>query len=256
MTKPEQENSIKPLVVILGWNDCKLRHLEKYSNIFQSKGWSTICVPAKSFNTFFRSGTALKKIGLYIVEVIKDQTQNDQTQNDQPVLLYAFSNGGCGIYFHLAEALTNIDSPHLNSVNVIGSIFDSCPVNPTIESVRRVQLSITENVRSPILRAMIWYPVGLLLPLLVKINPLLQRFFHDLAKIPLGCPQLFLYSKADHLALPEDIEEHIADRRVLGIQVFSKCWDNSSHVQHYIKFPEEYVKLLEDFVTTCYKEQI
>ncbi len=247
--KVEQEHSSKPLVVILGWNDCKPKHLEKYSNIFEAKGLSTICLPAKSFNTFFRSGTEVKKIGLYMAEVIKDQTEKDQ-----PVFLYAFSNGGCAVYFHLTEALTNAGGPYYNSINVVGSIFDSCPVKPTVESVGRVQISITEHMKSRVLRPIVWHTVGLVLPLLVKINPLLQRFFDDLGKIPLRCPHLFLYSKADHLAFCDDIEEHMNDRKAQGVKVFSKCWEDSPHVQHYMKYPEEYLKLLEEFMTVCLNE--
>ena len=250
MRKPQQEHSSKPLVVILGWNDCKPKHLEKYSNIFEAKGWLTICLPAKSFNTFFRSGTEVKKIGMYIAEVI-----NDQTQKDQPVFLYAFSNGGCAVYFHLTEALTTAGGPHYNSVNVVGSIFDSCPVKPTIESVGRVQISMTEHMKNPVVRPIVWYTVGFVLPLLVKINPMIQRFFDDLAKIPITCPQLFLYSKADHLAFCDDVEEHMNDRKAQGVKVFSKCWDDSLHVQHYMKYPEEYLKLLDEFVTVCLNEQ-
>ena len=239
----------KPLVVILGWNDCKSKHLQKYSNIFEAKGWSTICLPTKSFNTFFRSGTEVKTIGLYLAEVIKNETQKTQ-----PVFLYSFSNGGCAVYFHLAEALSYKAGPYFNSINVVGSIFDSCPVKPTLESVPRVQVSITEHMRNPVLRQIVWYAVGLLLPTLVKLNPVLQRFFDDLGKIPLKCPQLFLFSKADHLAFVDDIEEHMNDRRARGVKVFSKCWEDSPHVQHYMKYPEEYVKLLDEFVTNCFNE--
>jgi hypothetical protein len=239
----------KPLVVILGWNDCKSKHLQKYSNIFEAKGWSTICLPTKSFNTFFRSGTEVKTIGLYLAEVIKNEAQKTQ-----PVFLYSFSNGGCAVYFHLAEALSYKAGPYFNSINVVGSIFDSCPVKPTLESVPRVQVSITEHMRNPVLRQIVWYAVGLLLPTLVKLNPVLQRFFDDLGKIPLKCPQLFLFSKADHLAFVDDIEEHMNDRRARGVKVFSKCWEDSPHVQHYMKYPEEYVKLLDEFVTNCFNE--
>ena len=250
MKKPQEENSKKPHVVILGWNDCKPKHLQKYSSIFENKGWSTIFLPTKSFNTFFRSGTEVKKIAQYIAGVIKNETKKNQ-----PVFLYAFSNGGCAVYFHLVEALTTAASPHYNSVNVIGSVFDSCPVKPTVESVGRVQKSIMEQMKNPILRSIVWYSVALVLPLLVKTNPVLQRFFDDLGKMPLQCPHLFLYSKADHLALTDDIEEHMDVRKAHGVKVFSKCWDDSPHVQHYLKYPEEYLKLLDEFVTVCFNEQ-
>ncbi|XP_028390930.1 transmembrane protein 53-like [Dendronephthya gigantea] len=250
MTQPLEDNSLKPLVVILGWNDCKPKHLKKYSDIFEDKGWSTICLPAKSFNTFFRTGTKVKKLGLYIAEVIKDQTEKDQ-----PVFLYSFSNGGIAVYFHLTEALTTPGGQFYNSFNVVGSVFDSCPNKPTIESIERVQISITEQMKNSVLRSIVWYAVRLFLPFLVKTTPLLHRIFDDLGKLPLKSPQLFLYSKGDYLAYCDDIEEHIEDRKAQGVRVFSKCWDDSLHVQHYIKYPEEYLKLLQEFVTMCLKER-
>ena len=252
MRTPLMENSSKaskPLVVILGWNDCKPKHLQKYSSIFETKGWSTIFLPTKSFNTFFRSGTEVKRIALYIAGIIKDQGKKDQ-----PVFLYAFSNGGCAVYFHLVEALTTAGGQYYNSVNVIGSVFDSCPVKPTIESVKRVQISITEHMTNPIVRPIVWYSVGFVLPLLVKTKPVLQRFFDDLGKIPLRCPHLFLYSKVDHLAFCEDVEEHMDAQKAHGVNVFSKCWEDSPHVQHYMKYPQEYLKLLDEFVTVCLNE--
>ena len=248
--KPQQEHPSKPLVVILGWNDCNPRHLEKYSNIFETKNWSTISLPTKSFNTFFRSGTEVKKIALYVAEVIKNRTQEDQ-----PVYLYAFSNGGCAVYFHLTEALTTVSGPYHGSINVAGSIFDSCPVKPTIESVGRVQISITEQMKNPFFRPAVWYMIGLFLPLLVKMNPVIKRFFEDLGKIPLQCPHLFLYSKADQLAFCDDIEEYINIRKAQGVKVFSKCWDDTPHVQHYMKYPDEYLQVIEEFVTVCGNDQ-
>ena len=239
-----------PLVVILGWNDCKLKHLQKYSSIFEAKGWSTIFLPAKSFNTFFRGETKVKRIALYIAGVIKAQAKEDQ-----PVFLYAFSNGGCGVYFHLVEALTTAGGTHYNSVNVIGSVFDSCPAKPTTESVKRAQRSITEYIKNPILRPIVWCSAGLILPFVIQNHPVFKRFFNDLGKMPLKCPHLFLYSKADSFIPWDEIEEHIDVRIAHGVKVFSKCWDDSQHVQHYIKYSKEYLKLLDEFVAICFVEQ-
>lgn len=146
-----------------------------------------------------------------------------QTKKDQPVFLYAFSSGGCAVYFHLVEALTTVGGPHYNSVNVIGSIFDSCPTKPTIESVKRMQKSIADHMKNPILRPIACCLVGLILPILVKHHPLFKRCFDDFGKIPLRCPHLFLYSKADHFIPWVDVEGLMEIRKAHGVKVFSKC---------------------------------
>uniref|UniRef100_A0A1B6G857 Peptidase S9 prolyl oligopeptidase catalytic domain-containing protein n=2 Tax=Cuerna arida TaxID=1464854 RepID=A0A1B6G857_9HEMI len=60
-------------------------------------------------------------------------------------------------------------------------------------------------------------------------------------------PALLLLSKTDpvgslasNLRLKETWES-------MGIKVSWKCWDDSKHVSHYLKYKEEYIKTLENF---------
>ena len=244
-----ESSHIKPVVAILGFNDSKIRHLKKYSEIFESRGWSTVCLPTKSYSTIFRTDTKVKTISFYTIDLIKDLTKNGN-----PVFLYSLSQGGCAVYFHIAEALTTHGHQYFNAFKIAGSIFDSCPVTPTLESIPRGQISVTEEIKNPVLKALTWYAFGMAVPFVLK-QPIMKRFVQDLGEMPLKNPELFLYSKVDKLALYQDIEKHIDNRKSQGEnQIFSKCWEDSPHVSHYMKYPEQYIELLDMFIEVCLKE--
>ncbi|EDO36905.1 predicted protein [Nematostella vectensis] len=239
-------NHDTPVVIILGWNSSKDNHLRKYSELFEKRHFSTVRVTANPFNTFFRSGSKVKFISHYILK-----TLSEYNLTEKPVFLYSFSNGGCAMYFHIMEALTKSDSEFFNTINIRGSIFDSCPINPNIESVKLVQSSVTDNVKNPIAKAAIWYSLGIFTPLVVYLNPTVKKFMSELEQAPLHSPQLVLYSKSDRLAPYKDIDKYVLVRRALGVSVTAKCWEKSGHVNHMREHPEEYIKYLNEFLDHC-----
>ena len=155
------------------------------------------------------------------------------------------------MYYHIAKALTTQGNPHFDAFKVVGAIFDSCPVKNTREAIHRLQISVTERVHNPIVRNLIWYAVGMAMPLVVKLDPLLGKLFDDLQSTTLDCPELYFYSKADKLALYQDIDDFIIQRKSKGVTVLDRRWDDPPHVFHYMKYPEEYLELLEQFLNVC-----
>ena len=187
VTRAASESSaIKPVAVILGWNDSKMKHLKKYSGLFESRGWSTVCLPTKSYNTFLRSDTKVKTISFYMIDLIKELAKNGN-----PVFLCSFSSGGCTVHFHIAEALTTEGHQYFNAFKVAGSIFDSCPLDHNNMSVDKAQLTVAGEIKNPIIKAFISYALGMAYPLIQK-QRFLKRFIRDLGKIPMKSPELFL----------------------------------------------------------------
>lgn len=52
----------------------------------------------------------------------------------------------------------------------------------------------------------------------------------------------------------KDVERFIEHQKSLGANVVSKCWPDSSHVQHLKLHPKEYEKLCADFVAKLVPE--
>ncbi|XP_028390931.1 transmembrane protein 53-like [Dendronephthya gigantea] len=238
VSKAAVETPNTPVVAILGWNDAKMKNLQKYSKIFEEKEWTTVCLPATSFNTFARPGSKVRTISMHMVDVLKQLTSKGN-----PVFLYSLSSGGCTVYYHIAKALTMEGSPNFDAFKVIGAIFDSCPVKNTKEGVSRLQISVTERVSNPVVKNLIWYGVYLVMPFAMALDPLIGTIFDELKTLTLNCPELYVYSKADKLALYQDIEDFVLERKSQGATVLSKQWDNSPHCSHYMKYPEEYLRI-------------
>ena len=246
VTRSVSESPTTPVVAIFGWNDARMKNLQKYSKIFEEKNWTTLCLPATSFDTFFRPSSKVKTISMYIMDLLRQLTSDGN-----PVFLYSLSSGGCTVYYHIAKALKMPESQHFDAFQVVGAIFDSCPVRNTREGIHRLQISVTERVKNAVVRNLIWYTVGAAMPFVVRLDPLLKTLFEELQVITLNCPELYFYSKADKLALYQDIDNFIAQRKSQGLTVLNKRWDDPPHVSHYVKYPEEYRQLLEQFLNIC-----
>lgn len=65
------------------------------------------------------------------------------------------------------------------------------------------------------------------------------------------CPQLYLYSSADALIPPSEVQQFQKLQKSRNVQVHSKMWTDSAHCEHYRVHPEEYVNQLQQFVHTC-----
>lgn len=79
-----------------------------------------------------------------------------------------------------------------------------------------------------------------------------NHFLYDnMADDPTRWPMLFLYSKKDKVIHSEDIEDMISLRRKLGVRVEAVCWDDTDHVSHLRKHPEQYAKACTDFLIKC-----
>lgn len=64
-------------------------------------------------------------------------------------------------------------------------------------------------------------------------------------------PQLFLYSKEDHLLPFKDVEKFAKERKKQGVDVTSHCFEGSDHVSHFVKFPQLYLDLVDKFLQKC-----
>lgn len=239
-----KERKERPLCVFLGWGNSKHKNLRKYGEIFESKGFDTMTVTPKLADALVFPDTKGKKIAYQVLDGIAKYSDVDK----QPVVLFQFSNGGCALFYFMCREIITKGSQYGEKIKVVGSIFDSCPVVPDMDSVILTQRVFTQDVKNPILKRIMWHSLGLIIPLIVWFNPVVKLFMDGLRDSPIMTPQLFLFSKSDMLAPYKSILEFIEYREKYGINVTAKLWDDTPHVSHMKQDPDGYTKMLTDFI--------
>lgn len=252
VTRAGAENtSTSPIVALLGWNSARDKHLAKYSEIFEQKGFDTVRIPANPFNTFMRLNR-VKDISMTLLDILVEM----KSQQNRPFILYSLSMGGFNVYYFLNQAISTPGQQHFNSIQVMGCIFDSCPHFPGMHSLKGVQSTILEVIPNPLLKILVSVGLAAAFPPVWLFNRDIKKLIPRTISSPLGCPELFLFCKTDPLVPDKDVWLFIEAHKNKNIKVFSKCWEVSGHVQHYKNYPDEYLKHVNDFFDYCLKQHL
>ena len=238
-----------PIVAILGWNSAQDKHLAKYSEIFENKGFDTIRISANPFNTFLRLNR-VKDVSLKLLDILVEMKPDQY----RPIILYSLSMGGFNVYYFINQAISTLGHHHFNSIQVVGCIFDSCPHFPGLQSVKGVQSTIIETIPNPLLKGLVWVGLGVVGPPVFLLSSNIKRLIPGTINTPIGCPELFLYSNADHLVPEQNVVTFMEAHKKIGVKVFSKLWEGSGHVQHHKNYPEEYLHEVNTFTDYCLKQ--
>ncbi len=252
---PSKGGRNEPLVILLGWVGCVDKHLAKYSAIYQSKGYATIRYTAPPEQHFYQP-EKLRETSVKILELIFDLGLEDS-----PIFFHVFSNGGCALYRHITETVHGFFAGDLGELNIAGCVYDSCPTVPTLRSgIRAMSASdpkagfFTKLIR--ILLFVILNFLSIFIPSTWEARKVRKTYIKALKEDLARFPQLFLYSKADKLCPWKDIEDVIAARGQLGVDVRQICWEDSAHCSHLLQYKEEYVKACHDFVDDCLQNML
>ncbi|XP_078375184.1 transmembrane protein 53-A-like [Oculina patagonica] len=244
-----KSSSTSPVVALLGWSSAPDKHLAKYSEIFEQKGFDTVRIPSDPFNTLIRLNK-VKEISLGLLDVLVEM----KSQQNRPFIFYVMSMGGFNMYYFINQALSTPGQLYFNSIHVIGCVFDSCPLFPGIHNLKDIQSVVLENIPNPLIRVPVWIGLAVVCTPVLLFDSALKKIIPESMASPLGCPELFLFCKNDPMFPAENIQVLIDSHRNRNIQVFSKCWEVSSHVQHYKNHPEEYLRAINTFTDYCLKQ--
>jgi len=170
-------------------------------------------------------------------------------------ILTTFYLGGCFQFITLSDLLHSRPSLHLAMPSAI--VFDSCPVRYEVSSVRRlasvflpdfplhfrldalalVTLAVLVQVR------IAWAQLG---PFNSPCGDLLATQWDRLHQTNLypwftkDTKRLYLYSRVDPVTSQAVVEEHMEDARKHGLHVDKVLFDESLHIFHLKKYPEQY----------------
>ncbi|KAM0789137.1 hypothetical protein ACM66B_003190 [Microbotryomycetes sp. NB124-2] len=256
------------LVVLLGWMDAQLKHLDKYvqgySNLYPQ---ATVLVVQTHQTAFYSSSHKLKTNLKPVVEHIRQEFPLVKAGPESPVLVHTFSNGGCFGLSAINQLLldddqgsrTGQDTQERQGLLQGGDeeddivtrgmparafVFDSCPGSSSLKIMIR---AFTAPIRNMWLKVpasglvAIAFLVGKLVCFIKRQPDVLTRTAQYLNQSLPPRPRLYLYSQTDLLIPARDVERHAADAKMRGVRdVDMHNFGKSMHVSHARTDPEAY----------------
>ena len=237
-----------PIAALFGWGNGRMQHLIKYSNIFESQDFTTVCLTTPLVHFYMRPGSLATVYRKKIVQVLQKLTKTNPTR---PIILMAFSQAGSNVMASMFQHLENSDSLPLN---VVGTIFDSGPM-------------MYERLSSSTASGAVWSSYKGTPPMVTKImidgivkrvaeyqksnNKFMRSFDSTMMEYSSLAPQLFLCSSADKLMNYRDIVDISKEREQKGVPVYVKVWDDCDHIKMFRDHPNEYKLLVNNFINVC-----
>ncbi|KZV72630.1 hypothetical protein PENSPDRAFT_628472 [Peniophora sp. CONT] len=252
------------LILIFGWMQANLPHLEKYSSEYARRYPRAMQLIVRCHPSFFvKSKTAQHAALSPAVQFLlregfvgsKDaETSYTPQQPDRAILTHVFSNGGAYVLTVLSTLLTQYRAPQTSGPISSALVLDSTPGKANLS---RTMTAFTAQMRSPLLR----YPANVVLCLgyilllayhrISRSESLVDHFRRTLLStqfLPWGSkhtPRLYIYSHDDALVGFDDVEEHIAEARRAGYEVETEFYTRSAHVAHMRTDPKRYWTAIE-----------
>ncbi|XP_014776905.1 transmembrane protein 53 [Octopus bimaculoides] len=226
-----------PLVLMLGWMFARSHHLTKYSNIYCSKGYDVLQISVNPLQVLVPSRAQS------FVEKIFDLLEKEDCIN-KPIIVHGFSVGG----YIYGEMLVKMDNEPKKLAalgkRIVGQVFDS-PVDKD-----RVAYGMSVNIgKNYFSQRLIFHLLNQYLKIFKKsVTDHFSKANHAFIRNARRIPTLLLYSYKDSIANPEVIESTISLWENDGIPVLYKSWNDTKHVSHLQKYPEEYIEILLTFL--------
>ena len=262
------------IVVLLGWWRSQVRHVQKYSKIYEERGCVTVTgvAPPSAIMSYDHGAldAFVRKVASQVAALIRDfdHIKQDTTPvKEISVIFHVFSNGGA-YPLHRLEILIQRARMETRNSNMIddlllvgsrlkGQIYDSAPAFPHAKSAL---LAMGSAISNPVIRQLLQVAF-LLRVVLSHLRMVLkyilgygwfdprQEFWRHLATSGLCLNQAYVYSTRDKITDVSYLEDLIAIRKQLpGSRVTVTKFDDSDHVQHLRTHEREYRNMINNFM--------
>ncbi|CAK8672586.1 unnamed protein product [Clavelina lepadiformis] len=226
----------KPLVLMLPWLGATKSAASKYIKLYEEVGCQVL-VKHSYYKDFLWPATGLNNSRRFLLDVKKKM----ETDN-QPIIIHSMS---IGCYFYALMLIHLQREPDIFRTildNIKVQVVDSPVVGTLEEMAIGVSTTSTKNrTISRLIKSSIMSYFALSRPFTVKIY---TEAIDAMKLRPCVVPSLILSSTDDPMALPESVKDFIRSWENVGVDVTSKVWTDSGHVQHLRNHPVLYKDML------------
>ncbi|XAR73854.1 hypothetical protein NMG60_11007962 [Bertholletia excelsa] len=285
LSRPSQLDTFVPdseplvMVVLLGWLGSKPNNLNRYVELYRSRGIQSVVFVVSMSEVLLDLGRTLEeRIGSFARELSGWLCETRRDGRERFLLFHTFSNTGWLVY---GIILSNMQSQQDLLMRIKGCVVDSGgdpDINPkiwaagftaallkkrssSINHPTEVGKGMESEVRlsrpqhQPLLiETILLFVLEMLFSFmrnLPGVNERLTRITFILSNKQPPCPQLYLYSTADKVIPQKSIELFIEEQRRTGRRVQSFNFCSSPHLEHYRSFPSIYMTQIMNFLHVC-----
>ncbi|KAI4386768.1 hypothetical protein MLD38_004670 [Melastoma candidum] len=273
-------------VVVLGWLGAQEKHLRRYLEWYNSRGYRSVGFIVGVDEVLWRLDFARsveERLEEFLEDLVQWVMQGKAIGKERSLVFHCFSNTGWlvysaaverlqekeGVYDRIKGCIVDSGGGELTNLKVWAAGFATAmlqrQISPASNSVDVTGTSRSKNgdalcniaVQScgdRIVETVLLATLEKLFFVLLNF-PYAQRRFRKLETIlfdsPPPCPQLYLYSSADTVIPHQMIEAFMEHQRRLGRKVFARDFKTTPHVDHYRTFPHIYLSELDSFLKEC-----
>ncbi|KAF9012122.1 hypothetical protein BDZ89DRAFT_1143031 [Hymenopellis radicata] len=232
------------IILVFGWMGAKLRHLHKYTKVYEELYPGATQVLVTSPPSFFYCTEGSKRRAVApVVEILEALgaipgmpsaiLEKKKAPTSPRILIHSFSNGGAYCMMTLGKLLATHSAPGGGGLGSAIDAFTGHMRNPVGKFGAKVFISTLY---------LFGYMVGPMLGRKTSLQRIRESLYaaHLLPWMDKRTPRLYLYSKKDEMVPWVDTETHARASKDMGRNVKTVVFEDSAHVAHAKTYPVEY----------------
>lgn len=226
---PALSSHERPLTLLFCWLMAKERHIRKYAQLYTNMGIDVLKIRISPFD-LLRPTKGSQVAADLVLQYLHSNPSHS------PLLVHGLSVGGY-VSMEVMNKIKNDMQKHGLLLNrFVGQIWDSAvDIDGIPDGVPRAitnNLSLQRNIK----KYLLWY-------LKAQYNTSTIHFKRASALMHenfIQTPSLFFFSENDPVSTPEMNAKVYKKWEAKNFPVYVKCWQDSTHVSHYLRHRKEY----------------